>query len=594
MVPSGTWWFKDAHGGAKAAFPRIIPAMDKKEVTDVLREIALLLELAGEDTFKTRSYENGARAIEQYDGDFTALVEEGRLRELRGVGAALEKKIDELVRTGRLEYHEKLKTQFPPTIFELFSIRGLGPKKIRALYAELGIDALDALEQACRENRVAGLKGFGKTTQENILEGIAFARRHQGLFLVLAADRAAAGVLELLRPMPEVRRIEVAGSFRRCKEVIKDIDILVASDSPGPIMERFVSGPGVASVTGHGDTKSSVVLGCGIAADLRVVSEAQFPFALAYFTGSKEHNVVMRQRAKDRGLKLNEYGLFRGDGTAVPCADEAEIFAALGLPYIPPELREDNGEFGLTETPCLVERTDPLGIIHCHTTYSDGRATLEEMARAAQDRGYHYVAVCDHSQSAFYANGLKPESVARQHQEIDMLNTRLAGFRVLKGIESDIRKNGLLDYKDEVMRRFDLVVASVHDDLEMAKAEATARIVTAAEQPYCDILGHISGRLLLQREGYELDYDKVFDACAANNTAIEINTHPNRLDIDWRHIRRGRDKGVKFTLGPDAHGIEGLDSMRFGIGIARKGGLEAEDILNCLTAEELLAWRKPR
>jgi DNA polymerase (family 10) len=383
----------------------------------------------------------------------------------------------------------------------------------------------------------------------------------------------------------------LAGSLRRCKETVKDIDIVASAERPDQLMAAFTSAPGVETVTGQGPTKSSVVLKSGMAADLRIVSDDQFPFALHHFTGSKEHNVRMRQRAKDRGMKVNEYGLFRGEAL-VPCADEEALFRALDLPWIPPELREDTGEFDAETLPNLVERAELNGIFHCHSDYSDGLATVEQMARAAQERGYSYLLMADHSQSAAYAGGLTPEEVARQHEEIDRVNAAMDGFVVLKGIESDIRADGSLDYPDEVLASFDAVVASVHSRLSMPIGEATDRLVRAVQNPYTTILGHPTGRLLLAREGYPVDFERLFDACAASGTAVEINASPHRLDLDWRQVKRARDRGVKLCIGPDAHRTEGLDDVNYGLGIARKGWLEASDLLNCMTLEEFLAWRK--
>ncbi|MBM3290513.1 MAG: hypothetical protein FJY92_10210 [Candidatus Hydrogenedentes bacterium] len=344
-------------------------------------------------------------------------------------------------------------------------------------------------------------------------------------------------------------------------------------------------------MTGHGETKSSVVLESGIAADLRVVSDEEFPFALHHFTGSKEHNVAMRQRAKDRDLKMNEYGLFRGE-TLVKCKDETAIFKKLGLPFIPPELREDMGELDLEITPRLVEQGDLLGLIHCHSTYSDGAATIEQMARAAMDRGYAYMVLADHSQSAAYAGGLSPAAVKKQHNEIDALNGRLKNFRVIKCIESDIRADGSLDYDRDVLGSFELIIASVHSGLNMTEGDATRRVVKAVEDPHTAVLGHLTGRLLLAREGYPLDMERVVDACVRNRVAIEINANPHRLDMDWRHVKRARDKGALFSIGPDAHSIEGIDDVQYGVGIARKGWLGPEHVINCMTADTLLAWRK--
>ncbi|MCC6488411.1 MAG: DNA polymerase/3'-5' exonuclease PolX [Candidatus Hydrogenedentes bacterium] len=565
--------------------------MNKKQVASVLEEIAMLLELSGENPFKSRSYENVARALEQHEEDLETLVREKRLREIKGVGDALEQKIEELVTTGKLEYHQELRSKFPESLFELFGIPGLGAKRIKAVYEELGITSLAELEAACHDARLATLKGFGEKMQEKVLEGIAQVRKHQGLFLAGRAYATAQWIRDYLARHPATQRIEIAGSLRRCKEVIKDIDLVASSEDPHAIMQAFTDMEGVARVTGRGDTKSSVILDAGIAADLRVVTDEEFPYALHHFTGSKEHNVAMRQRAKDLGFKMNEYGLFRGD-TLVKCRDEKAIFKELGLPCIPPELREDMGELEVDTIPHLVEQGDLAGLIHCHSTYSDGRATIAQMAQGAKERGYSYLILADHSQSAAYAGGLTPQQVEKQHKEIDALNKKLTGFRIVKGIESDIRTDGSLDYEEDILKSFEFIIASVHSKLEMGEAEATRRVIKAIENPHTDVLGHPTGRLLLAREGYSLDYEKVMDACVANRVALEINANPNRLDIDWRHIRRGKEKGVMFCIGPDAHGVEGIDDVIFGVGIARKGWLERENLINCFTLSKLRRWQR--
>ncbi|MCC6486105.1 MAG: DNA polymerase/3'-5' exonuclease PolX [Candidatus Hydrogenedentes bacterium] len=565
--------------------------MNKKDVAKILEEIALLLELSGENPFKSRSYENVARALEQHEEDVETLVREKRLREIKGVGDALEQKIEELVTTGKLEYHQELRSKFPESLFELFGIPGLGAKRIKAVYEELGVTSLAELELVCHDGRLAKLKGFGEKMQQKVLEGIAQVKKHQGLFLAGRALAMAQWIRDYLARHPATQRIEIAGSLRRRKEVIKDIDLVASSEDPRALMQAFTDMEGIARVTGQGDTKSSVILDTGIAADLRVVSDEEFPYALHHFTGSKEHNVAMRQRAKERGLKMNEYGLFRGD-TLVKCRDEQAIFKVLGLPYIPPELREDMGELDVDAIPRLVEQDDLAGLIHCHSTYSDGRATIAQMAQGAKERRYAYLVMADHSQSAAYAGGLTPQRVEEQHKEIDTLNKKLTGFRIVKGIESDIRTDGSLDYEEDVLKSFEFIIASVHSKLEMGEAEATRRVIKAIENPHTDVLGHPTGRLLLAREGYSLDYEKVMDACVANRVAIEINANPNRLDIDWRHIRRGKEKGVMFCIGPDAHSVEGIDDVVFGVGIARKGWLERENLINCLTLSKLRRWQK--
>lgn len=563
--------------------------MDRKQVAAVLEEISILLELSGENPFKVRSYTNVARTIEQLDGDIEDVVREKKLCDIRGVGEGIGKRIEELVVTGQMKYHQDLRAKFPDTLFDLFTIAGLGAKRIKTLYDELGVKSLGELEYACTENRLVALKGFGVKIQEKTLDGIAFAKKHRGLHLFNDAFNEAQRLYHLLAKDDSVIRMEIAGSLRRRKEVIKDIDIVVSSKEPKSLMERFIEADGVQTITAQGETKSSVVLESGIAADLRVVADSQFPYALHHFTGSKEHNVAMRRRAKERGLKMNEYGLFRGDSN-IPCSDETAIFAELNLPFIPPELREDMGELETDSLPDLVDMEHIQGVFHCHSTYSDGVASVKQMAQAAHERGYAYLAITDHSQSAGYAGGLKPAAVTKQHAEIDALNDVLKGFRVLKGIESDIRIDGALDYDEDVLKRFELVIASVHNKLDMAEDEATPRIVKAIENPYTTILGHPTGRLLLSRKGYSLNMNKVLDACLANHVAIEINANCHRLDLDWRHVRRAKDKGIKLCIGPDAHRIDGLDNMVYGIGIARKGWLEPSDLLNCMTVEEFLKW----
>jgi len=565
--------------------------MTNKEIVSLLEEIALLLDLAGESPFKGRAYTNVARQIEQSEEDVETLVEEERLREIKGVGDALEQKITEFVNTGKLQYHQDLRAKFPESLFELFGIPGLGPKRIKQVYEELGIDSLAALEEACKNGALSALKGFGPKMQDKLLTGIAFAREQQGQHLYNRAYLEAKRLKNLLSEEKSLIRIEVAGSLRRCKEVVKDVDILASSKDPAKIMDRFVNDAEVQLITGHGETKSSVVLRSGIAADLRVVTDAEFPFALAHFTGSKEHNVAMRQRAKDRGLKLNEYGLF-ADGTSKKCKTESDIHKALGLPYIPPELREDMGEFALENSPELVTLDDIVGMFHSHSRDSDGQNTIEEMATAARELGYHYLTMTDHSQTAAYANGLTPDRIKKQHKKIDQLNKTLDDFVVLKGIESDIRADGALDYDDDVLASFDLIIASVHSGLDMSEADATKRVVTAVENPHTTVLGHPTGRLLLSRKGYPLDYDKLFDACLANNVAIEINANCKRLDLDWRYVRRAKERGLKLCIGPDAHSTGGIEDMIYGVGIARKGWLTPDDVLNCMTLDEFRAWKK--
>lgn len=566
--------------------------MDKKPVAAVLEEIAALLELQGENPFKSRAYLTAARAIEAAEQEPAELVETGALRNLKGIGEALAEKITELVRTGRMGYHEEQKAKVPPGLLDLLRIPGLGPKRVKVLYERLGVSTLAALGAACREGKVAGLEGFGAKTQENILKGLERLRSHAGRVLLAEALPLALELREALVRHPAVQRAEVAGSLRRRLETVKDIDLVASATDAAALMRTFTTHPLVAEVLAAGRTKASVRLQTGTQADLRVVADAEFPFALHHLTGSVEHNVAMRNRAIARGLKMNEYGLFRGKRRLV-CKDEAAIFERLGLACIPPELRENLGEIEAAEQgaiPVLVEEEDLTGTFHCHTTWSDGLSSLEEMAAAARAMGYTYLGIADHSEAAKYAGGITRQQVAEQHAAIDQLNAIFRGFRLLKGIEADILADGSLDYDDETLARFDYVVASVHSRFTMDAKSMTARIVKAVSHPRLTILGHVSGRLLLQREPYAFDLEAVLQAAARHGVVVEINANPHRLDLDWRHHRRARELGVLLAINPDAHSTEGLRHVSYGVGAARKGWCTKADILNARPLPEVLAF----
>jgi DNA polymerase (family 10) len=566
--------------------------MNRKQVAAALEEIGVLLELTGENPFKTRAYHNAARTISGLDEDLATVVAEGRLGEIPGIGKALEEKITLLVRDGVLPYLDDLRAKVPEGLFEWLRIPGLGPKKVRAIHGALDITTLGELEYACKENRLRDLDGFGETSQRKILDGIERVRRHAGRFLQPVVRTQADRLVAVIGEVPGVTRTEVCGSVRRRAETSKDIDVLVVADDADAVMDAVAGSDLVAEVTARGPTKLSVVLAAGPGADLRVVEDAAFPFAAVYFTGSKEHNIRLRARAQDRGLKLNEYALTRDDGTALPCADERAVYAALDLAWVPPELREDRGEIEAAERddlPALVERDDLAGVLHCHSTWSDGAATVAEMAEGARARGYAYLGLCDHSQSAAYAGGLDPERVRAQHEEVDALNARYDGaFRVLKGIEVDILADGSLDYADDVLASFDLVVASVHSRFGLSEEEQTARVLRALDNPYVDILGHPTGRLLLSRDPYPIDLRKVVDRAIERGVAVEVNAHPQRLDLDWDTLRWGLGRGLRTAINPDAHDVDGLDVIDHGLGIARKGGCRKEDVLNAWSLERLL------
>ena len=574
--------------------------MDKDQVAEVLTNIAVLLELKGENPFKTRAYVNAARTIETMSEPLAKVVSEQRLGEMKGIGEALQKKITELVTTGGLAYYEELKAATPPGLVAMLDIPGLGPKKIKALHDELGIETVELLEQACKDGKIAGLKGFGEKTQTNILEGIHRRRTYASRHLISDALPTAEPLLEALRLHPDVIRCSTAGSLRRHREVIGDIDLLASSKQPAEVIDYFTHQPGILNVIAKGETKASVLLEGGIQADLRVVSDAEYPFALLYFTGSKEHNIVMRQRAIDRDLRLNEYGLFRSGAETrdpkllVNCRTEEEIFEKLGLHYIPPELREDTGEVALAEKeplPRLIEWTDLKGSLHNHSTWSDGHQQPVDIARAMRELGLAYWGITDHSKSSFQANGLDAARVRQQLKEIRQINEDLAAegsdFRLLTGAEVDILKDGRLDFEDDLLAELDVVIASIHQSFNQSEEETTSRLVGAARNPYVHILGHLTGRLLLEREPYKMDHRAVIDACAETGTWIELNASPLRFDMDWRWWPYARSRGVKCAINCDAHRFEHAGFLRLGAGIARKGWLTREDVVNTLPLDKL-------
>lgn len=571
--------------------------MDKKEVSAVLNHIGLMLELVGENPFKIKAYYNGARMVELLEDDIEKLVAEGRLEEKKGIGKALQEKITELVTTGKLAYYETLRSQIPEGLFEILKIPGLGPKKIKLLYDQLEITTLGELEYACLENRLIDLKGFGLKTQNKILEGIKNLKKYRGKYLISDAFHWAVPLFEKLQKHPGTIRCSLAGSLRRRKEIVKDIDILVSAkeDDRKEIMNYFTSLDEVASITSQGETKSSVRLLSGMGVDLRIVEDNQYPYALHHFTGSKEHNTAMRHRAKEMGLKMNEYGLFDANDVLLPCKDEEALFHCLKLQYIPPELRENNGEIEAAENysiPPLVEENDIKGVFHVHTAYSDGLNNIEEMAIVASGMGYRFIGISDHSKSAFYAHGLSIEEIFKQHKEIDKWNKARKEIYIFKGIESDILPDGSLDYEEDILDKFDYVMASVHSNFNMTKEAMTHRLIKAIENKHTRILGHPSGRLLLSREEYPMDMESVLKACKLNHVAVEINGNPHRLDLDWKLCKMAKEMGVKIAIEPDAHKAKSLKDVSYGVGIARKGWLEPENVINTFTLEQIKSFFK--
>ena len=569
--------------------------MDKEKVAEILVEIGTLLELKGENPFKTRAYANAARTLEGLTEPLPKLIAEDRLGDIKGIGEALQQKITELVTTGKLQYYEELKASIPPGLVEMLNIPGVGPKKVKAMHDKLGIASIEQLEAACKAGKVAELDGFGEKTQAKILEGIQFRRTYAARHHLDDALAAAEPILESLREHPDVIRCSTGGSLRRWRETIGDIDFLVSSKKPANVIDFFTTLPGLLSISAKGETKASVILPGGIQADLRVVSDAEFPFALLYFTGSKEHNIVMRQRAIARGLRLNEYGLFkskeetRDPKLLVSCKTEEDVFVELGLAYVPPELREDHGEFQAAEQarlPKLIEWTDLRGSLHNHSTWSDGHEPLEEIATHMEELGCAYWAITDHSKSSFQAHGLDAARLREQIKAVAKINQRLTDdgheFRLLTGSEVDILSEGKLDFDDNMLAELDVVVASIHAGFSQDEAEMTKRLIKAAENPFVHMLGHLTGRLLLEREAYKVNQQAVIDACAETGTWIELNANPYRFDMDWHLWPYAKSKGVKCVINCDAHRNEHAGFLRLGAGIARKGWLEKGDVINTL------------
>jgi DNA polymerase (family 10) len=572
----------------------LVPPLNKEQIVEVLETIATLLELQEENPFKIRAYTNAARSIETWGGNLREMAEENRLEEIPGVGKAIAGKISELALTGSSPFYEELRAKFPPKILELFSIPGLGAKKIKALYEKLQIASIADLAQACATGQVARLPGFGATTQKKLAETIAGRSRQSGSFSLGAVASDAERLLEDLRGHPDAALASTAGSYRRRKEIVRDLDFIIATKVPEAITEFFVSHPLVESVIARGATKTSVRLRSGIQADLRVVSSAEYPFAMGYFTGNKEHNIVLRNRALQRGWTLNEYRLAVAQPSEkrkepprkIPVVrDESEFYRALDLDFIPPELRENCGEIEAAANGCLPRLLEPenlRGTFHCHTSASDGRNSLEEMAWAAQELGLEYLGIADHSRSSIQAGGLDHARLRTQLAVIRALNKTFDGFKLFAGVECDILRDGSLDFDDETLSELDYVVASVHSAFQLPEAEMTERVIKAISNPFVTILGHPTGRLLLKREGYAIDIPAVIEAAAETGTWIEINAAPKRLDLDWRWWPLAKKKGVKAVINPDAHGVEKLQELWFGVGVARKGWLTKSDVMNCL------------
>jgi len=561
--------------------------MQNVEVGQIFEEIADLLELDGANPFRVRAYRNASRTLEALSADVATIVgrDPGELQQLEGIGKDLADKIVVIVRTGALPQLEELKTKLPPGVVQMLRIPGLGPKKVAALFKELGLQTLDSLKQAAEQGRIAELKGFGKKTEQSILEGLALATEaSQRVFLADAKAEADAIVADLQK-LGSITQATVAGSCRRRKETVGDLDVLVTSIDYNAAMDRLAANPLVVKVLARGDTKQRVRLKSGLELDLRVVPDESFGAASQYFTGSKEHNIVIRRRAQERGLKLNEYGLFRGD-ELVASRTEEEVYAAVDLPWIPPELRENRGEIELAEQgnlPKLIELGDIRGDLHMHTTATDGMNSIREMAEAAKARGLKYIAITDHSKRVTMANGLDAERLRAHWKAIDQVRGEVSGIEILKGIECDILEDATLDLSDDVLAEADWVLAVLHYGLKQPREQIDKRLLNAIRNPHVDAIGHLTGRLVNQRPGADVTFENVLKAAADHGTWLEINAHPSRLDLDDIHAAAAKDRGIPIVINTDAHSTAGFDVMQYGIFQARRAGLEANDVANTRT-----------
>ena len=554
-----------------------------RDIAAKFDELADLLEIEGANAFRVRAYRNAARTIRDLPQTVAQLVrEDADLTELPGIGEDLARKTREVVETGELSALQKVVQSVPESLIEVMGVAGLGPKRVKTLYEQLGVKDVDGLKQAAQAGKIQTLSGFGAKTEQNILQELATRGSGEKRFRRRDAEEMAEPLVALLREVDGVDQAAIAGSYRRRKETVGDLDILVACADAGPVMRRFVAYDDVTRVLSQGDTRASVILKGGLQVDLRAVQPESFGAALHYFTGSQAHNIRVRQLGQERGLKVNEYGVFQGE-RRVAGQTEAEVFDAVGLPGIVPELREDRGEIEAAQAgalPELIALDDIRGNLHSHTDWSDGAGTLEEMAEAARARGLAYLAVTDHSKAVRVANGLDADRLARQIDAIDALNDRLDGITLLKSIEVDILEDGGLDLPDDLLARLDLTVCSIHSRMNLSGDKQTARVLKAMENPNFTILGHPTGRLLGERSGYELDMQRVIEQARQGGRVLEINAQPARLDLDDTHARMARDAGVKLSIATDAHAGMHLDLMRFGVDQARRAWLTADDVIN--------------
>ena len=570
--------------------------MTNQEIAQVLVHISEILDIQGENPFKIRAYIKASQTIENLTYQLSSLEDKDKIMELPGIGEGIAKKIKELLETGKLKYHEDLKKSEYAPLIEFLKIPGMGPKHAKLVSDKLGIKTVEELRKAAEEGKLRELYGLGEKVEQNILQGIQQVQKFKERYSLAFIYPRAQNIVEELKKVKEVKQITLGGSLRRMKETIGDVDILVASEKPKPVMGAFINLPQTAKVLSEGSTKASIMTKDGFQVDIRVVKPISFGAAQHYFTGSKAHNIRIRSLGVDRGLKINEYGVFKGK-KSIAGRTEEEVFKSVGLPYIPPELREDQGEIEAAQNnqlPYLVELKDLKGDLHVHSDWTDGNNSIEEMAKAAQKKDYQYVAICDHSPTIGITNGLTSERLSQQMEQIDQINKKIAqkkggkNFRILKGIEVDIRSNGQLDFEDDVLKELDVVVGAVHTKFTQSKDEMTKRIVKTIENPNVDIIAHPTGRLIGKREPYQVDMDKIMDACKANGKVLELNAYPERLDLSDMNCRKAKEKGVKIAISTDAHSNAHLEWMSFGVATARRGWMEFEDVVNTLPLTRLL------
>ena len=565
--------------------------MKNKVVSDIFYQIADLLDIINDIPFKSRAYRKAAQTIESLDDDIEKFVKEGNLLSIQGIGVGLAKKIEEITKTGKLKYYEKLKKEIPNSLISLINIPGVGPKKTSFLYRNLGITNIDQLKEVCKNGKLRDLNGFGEITERNILRGIQMLKKASGRVLLNIAYKDGKNYLNYLSEYDEIFDIDLAGSLRRMKETIGDIDILASSKNPIKVMDYFINYHDVKNVLLKGITKTSIILNDNIQVDLRVVKPESYGAALQYFTGSKEHNVKLRSIAIKKGLKLSEYGVFnKKTNKYLVGRREKDVYHALGLAFIEPELRENKGEIEIAQEgqlPTLIDHESIKGDFHIHSNWSDGSDSIEDISTFAEEKGFSFVGIADHSQSLKIASGLSEEKIVKKLKEIERINNRLSHFRIFSGTECDIKSDGSMDYHNRILKKFDFVVAAIHTGFKMRRSEMTQRVIKAMENKYIRILAHPTCRIIGRRDPIELDIEKIFEAARETNTFLEINAFPDRLDLNDDHVRIAKERKAKFVIGTDAHNLEHMKYIKFGISTARRGWLEKNDVLNTYSIKKI-------